>query len=62
MEISKLEEITDDDLLLKPRIEDLLADKLIYLCADKYKLTARGVLTAGVFHFYRKLLNAPKGG
>lgn len=62
LEISKLEEITDDDLLVKPRIENLLTDKLIYLCGDKYKLTAMGLLIARVFRFYRKLLNAPKGG
>ncbi|MEW6618872.1 MAG: hypothetical protein AB1422_05935 [bacterium] len=51
-----------DDLLIKPRIKDLLSDKMVYMEGDKYKLRSKGALMARIFIFYRQLLNAPKGG
>lgn len=54
--------VMTDDTLLKPRVRDLVEDKLIDLDMDKYKLTLRGRLLARTFIFYRKLLNAQKGG
>ena len=36
--------------------------KKAYLDGEKYRLTSKGVLFARIFIFYRKLLNAPKGG
>lgn len=59
---NKLAKVIDDDLLVKPRIHDLLSDKLVYFSGDKYKLTGRGRLIAGIFCSYRKLLKATKGG
>ena len=52
----------NDDILIKPRIRDLITDKMAYLDGEKYKLTTKGVLFAQIFIWYRKLLNAPKGG
>jgi hypothetical protein len=55
-------QMMNDDLLVKPRITDLLNDKMAYYNGDKYRLTLKGILFARLFVFYRKLLNAPKGG
>lgn len=55
------QELTDS-ILIKPRINDLLKEKLICLCQDKYKLTAKGKFIISIFIFYRKLLGLPKGG
>lgn len=52
----------NDDLLIKPRIRDLVIDKMAYLDGDKYKLSRKGVLFARIFIVFRKLLNASKGG
>lgn len=52
----------NDDILVKPRIRDLITDKMAYLDGEKYKLTSKGVLFARIFILYRRLLNAPKGG
>lgn len=54
--------IMTNDLLVEPRIRDLINDKMIYRDKDRYKLTAKGVFLANIFIFFRKLLNAPKGG
>lgn len=52
-----------DDILVKPRIRDLVTAKLTYMDGDKYKLTPEGVLLASIFIFYRKLMNNySKGG
>jgi len=51
-----------DEILIKPRLADLLNDKMAYYDGDRYRLTLKGILFARLFIFYRKLLNAPKGG
>ena len=58
----EFDSMLNDDLLIKPRIRDLITDKMAYLDGEKYKLTTKGVLFAQIFIWYRKLLNAPKGG
>lgn len=58
----ELTKIIDDDLLVKPRAKDLLDDELVYLDSGKYKLTSKGFLMVNIFNFYRRLLNAQKGG
>lgn len=58
----EFEQKLSDDILVKPRIKDLVTDKMAYLDGEKYKLTSKGVLFARIFIFYRRLLNAPKGG
>ena len=52
----------NDYLLIKPRIRDLITDKMAYMDGEKYKLTSKGALFARIFILYRRLLNAPKGG
>lgn len=51
-----------DDILLVPRLKDLLLDEMAYMDGDKYRLTPKGVWLARIFSFYRKLIRAPKGG
>lgn len=51
-----------DDILIKPRVRDLLTDKMAYLDGDTYRLTPKGVLLANIFVVYRNILGAGKGG
>lgn len=62
LEKNMLIERLSEEMLIEPRIKDLLADKMIYLSDKKYKLTKSGLWLAKIFTFYRKLLNADKGG
>ncbi|MDP2939104.1 MAG: hypothetical protein Q8O13_03360 [Candidatus Omnitrophota bacterium] len=62
MDEKKLNNIMADEFLLLPRIKDLVNDKAIYFDNGKYKLTKKGEFMANMFIFFRKLLNAPKGG
>lgn len=57
-----LYEAMNDDLLIKPRVMDLVNGRLAYMEGDRYRLTARGTWLVRIFIFYRRLLNAPKGG
>jgi len=58
----EFEKTMNDDLLVVPRVRDLLNDKMAYIDGDKYRLTPKGVLFARLFVLSRKILNAPKGG
>jgi len=51
-----------DDILIKPRVRDLLTDKMAYLDGNTYRLTPKGVLLAKIFVVYRSILGAGKGG
>ncbi len=52
----------NDDILVKPRIKDLLRDKMAYLEEGRYRLTPKGIRFARIFILFRGLLKAPKGG
>lgn len=58
----KLEKSMNDNLLVKPRIQDLARDNFVIIKNGKYKLTKSGRVFVSIFIAYRKLLNAPKGG
>ena len=62
LERSKLIETMNDDVLVRPRINDLIADKMAYIEGNKYKLTSKGFLMLSVITLYRKMLNEGKGG
>lgn len=55
-------QMMSDDLLVNPRIEDLLRDKMAYQAGNKLRLTTKGLLFARLFILQRKLLDLPKGG
>lgn len=57
-----IESILTNNLLVNPRIQDLLDDKMIYREGDKYRLTKKGRNFIRVFVAYRKLLNIPLRG
>lgn len=52
----------NDDVLVAPRVRDLLTDKMAVLEGDRYCLTSKGRLMARLFILYRAILNAGKGG
>jgi hypothetical protein len=62
LEKSILKESLNDDLLVRPRIRDMILDNMAYLKKDKYFLTPKGRFIAQIFIFYRNLLGLPKGG
>jgi len=51
-----------DDVLVTPRVRDLLTDRMAYLDGNRYRLTPKGILFARIFIQYRRLLGAKKGG
>ena len=57
-----LEHALTDDLLIKPRIEDLLNDKMIFPDKERYRIAAKGMIFVRPFIVYRKLLGLQKGG
>ncbi len=58
----EFEKAMTDEILIKPRIKDLLDDKMIFMTKNRYKLTMRGFLFVKIFILYRDFLNLPKGG
>ncbi len=59
---SEFNDFVNDDKLLKPRIRDLVLDKMASLDNGKYRLTPKGIVFARLFIFYRVLLGRGKGG
>ncbi len=60
--VNAIESILTDDILVKPRIADLLTDKMAYLNGDKLMLSPKGALMAKMFNFYRKIMNITQEG
>jgi len=58
----KFDELMNDDILVKPRIRDLLLNKMVEMAEDRYILTSKGVLFARIFIVYRKIMNVSRKG
>lgn len=58
----KLFSLMNDDLLVIPRINDLVSDKMVTIDKDIYKLTPKGSFFVNTIILFRRLLNLPKGG
>lgn len=58
----KFDQIITDEYLVIPRVNDLVRDKMVYVQADKYKLTDSGLMLARFFVFYRNLLGIQQKG
>ncbi|MCP4989956.1 MAG: hypothetical protein GY928_29085 [Colwellia sp.] len=57
------DELMNDDILVIPRIRDLILNKKVKMDGDRYVLTPKGVLFARIFVTYRKIMNVShKGG
>ncbi|MDD5072242.1 MAG: hypothetical protein PHX64_00310 [Candidatus Omnitrophica bacterium] len=62
LEKSELYRTMTDETLVAAGVEDLLNNNLIRIDSGKYILTSKGRFLAEVFVWFRRLLNAPKGG
>jgi len=51
-----------DDMLLKPRLEDLSKENMAIKIDDIYYITQKGANMARLFNFYRKILNISASG
>jgi hypothetical protein len=51
-----------DEILVMPRLRDLVTDQMAFMDGNKYRLTIKGESMARMAIFYRKLLNSGKGG
>lgn len=51
-----------DDVLVKPRVHDLLRDTMAVLEGDRVCLTSKGRWFVTIFIFYRALIHAQRGG
>jgi hypothetical protein len=58
----EFDRLMTDDLLILPRLRDLLSEGLVSLDQNKYKLTSKGRRIIKIFLFYRYLLALGKGG
>lgn len=58
----RFDEMMTDDVLVIPRIKDLLRDGHVYLEGGRYRLTPKGESFIRIFIFYRKLLRVPLRG
>ena len=59
----EFDESLPDDILVKPRVRDLVRDEMVTLNGEKHRITTKGVILAQLFIFYRKLLGITlKGG
>ena len=59
---SILEQKIDKNILIIPRIKDLVTAGMVYLEEGKYKLKPKGIILAYIFTVYRKILKRQKGG
>jgi hypothetical protein len=57
-----LYEKLNDDILVLPRVRDLIRDEMAVIEDGKYRLTEKGRSFIGLFIFYRKLMGAPLRG
>ncbi len=62
LEEDRLAQMVNDDILIKPRIRDLVKDKMLSIDKDKYKITPKGILLVRTILLHRNLLTTRKGG
>lgn len=58
----KFDELLSDDILVKPRVKNLVHDNLVYMEGEKYQITPKGKRMTLIFIFYRWLLNITRKG
>jgi len=58
----QLDRAMSNEILIEPRLKDLVNDKLATYKNGKYTITARGLNFIGIFIAYRNYLKLPKGG
>lgn len=60
--VEKLLESASDDVLLKPRLADLVRDGMLVQDGSTYQMTPRGRSFVQIFIYSRRILGAGKGG
>ena len=56
------DELMNDNVLVKPRVRDLLLNKMVEMDEDRYVLTPKGALFARIFIIYREMMNVSRKG
>ena len=59
---AQIKELLKDNLLVEPRLKDLVDAKMVELNGSVYKINRKGVLFIQPFIAYRKFLKLGKGG
>lgn len=62
LDANDLQRVLSDDVLIRPRVRDLVRDHMVVLDRDVYRLTPKGRRFVRIFILFRALLGAPKGG
>lgn len=58
----EFDSFANDDLLIRPRLRDLLRDNLAKVDGDRYVITPHGEKLVRIFIVFRRTLGLPKGG
>ena len=58
----RFDQAMTDEILVAPRVRDLLRDRLASLDGERYRITAKGRRLVRIFLLHRGLLGAGKGG
>lgn len=58
----ELDSFANDDLLIRPRLRDLLRDNLAKVDGNRYVITPNGEKLVRIFIGFRRILGLPKGG
>ena len=56
------ENILNDDLLVKPRVKDLIRDKMAFWEEDRIKITPKGKRLVWALQFHRKIIGVTEIG
>lgn len=59
---AQIKELLKDNLLVEPRLKDLVDAKMVELNGSVYKINRKGILFIQPFIVYRKFLQLGKGG
>ena len=62
LSLEQIQAELNDDILLRPRLADLVRDRMVTRNGTQYAITSKGRTFAGLVILYRRLLGAGKGG
>ena len=62
MDKNIFEKTLSDDLLVKPRVKDLIRDEMVFMEGDKYKINAKGRRLVYALRWHRKLMGVTGRG
>ena len=56
---TELSHFINDDVFIKPRLEFLIKEKMVYKVGDKHKIAPKGLKLLSIFIFIQKLMKLP---